>query len=91
MLRGSDPGPRPDGLGLLYGTAQLLQTIGLAPTTASVSGFLTGLYVVATPLLAAWILQTRITSKTPGWPARWPPSVWQSCPFMGSLLATASW
>jgi drug/metabolite transporter (DMT)-like permease len=50
-------------LGLLYGTAQLLQTIGLAHTTASVSGFLTGLYVVATPLLAAWILKTMITSN----------------------------
>lgn len=50
-------------LGLLYGTAQLLQTVGLAHTAASVSGFLTGLYVVATPLLAAWILRTTITSN----------------------------
>jgi drug/metabolite transporter (DMT)-like permease len=50
-------------LGLLYGTAQLLQTVGLAHTSASVSGFLTGLYVVATPLLAAWILRSTITSK----------------------------
>src|SRR5215204_129696 len=46
-------------LGLLYGTAQLLQTVGLAHTTASVSGFLTGLYVVATPMLAASILVDR--------------------------------
>src|SRR3954468_8693621 len=36
-------------LGLLYGIAQLLQTFGLAHTAASVSGFLTGLYVVLTP------------------------------------------
>src|SRR5215218_3750663 len=50
-------------LGLLYGTAQLLQTVGLAHTTASVSGFLTGLYVVATPLMAAWILRTTISSN----------------------------
>jgi drug/metabolite transporter (DMT)-like permease len=50
-------------LGLLYGTAQLLQTVGLAHTTASVSGFLTGLYVVATPMLAASILRTTITSN----------------------------
>jgi drug/metabolite transporter (DMT)-like permease len=48
------------GLGLLYGVAQVLQTLGLAQTSASVSGFLTGLYVVATPLLAAAILRQRI-------------------------------
>ena len=47
-------------LGLLYGSAQLLQTYGLAQTAASVSGFITGLYVVATPLLGAAILRTRI-------------------------------
>ena len=52
------------GLGLLYGTAQILQTVGLAHTSASVSGFLTGLYVVATPLLAAVILRARITATT---------------------------
>jgi drug/metabolite transporter (DMT)-like permease len=50
-------------LGLLYGSAQLLQTAGLAHTSASVSGFLTGLYVVATPLLAAWLLRSTITSN----------------------------
>jgi drug/metabolite transporter (DMT)-like permease len=49
-------------LGLLYGVAQLLQTVGLAHTAASISGFLTGLYVVATPLLAALILKSKITS-----------------------------
>lgn len=48
-------------LGLLYGIAQVLQTVGLAHTAASVSGFLTGLYVVATPLLAAALLRTRVT------------------------------
>lgn len=47
-------------LGLLYGIAQLLQTFGLAHTAASVSGFLTGLYVVLTPLLSALILRTTI-------------------------------
>ena len=60
-------------LGLLYGVAQLLQTFGLAQTAASVSGFLTGLYVVLTPLLSALILRTRI-----------PPAVWAA-----SVLATA--
>ncbi|HSU34959.1 MAG TPA: DMT family transporter [Propionibacteriaceae bacterium] len=52
------------GLGLLYGGAQILQTLGLAHTSASTSGFVTGLYVVATPLLAALILKTRIGGTT---------------------------
>lgn len=39
------------GLGALYGTAQLLQTVGLRTTDASVSGFITGMYVVLTPLI----------------------------------------
>ncbi|RYC05505.1 DMT family transporter [Nocardioides zhouii] len=51
-------------LGLLYGVAQILQTTGLAHTPASVSGFVTGLYVVFTPLLAAAILHTRIPPIT---------------------------
>jgi drug/metabolite transporter (DMT)-like permease len=53
-------------LGVLYGLAQILQTIGLAHTPASVSGFITGMYVVCTPLLAAAILRTRITAMTWG-------------------------
>lgn len=51
-------------LGLLYGVAQILQTAGLAHTAASVSGFITGMYVVATPLFAALILRTRVTGIT---------------------------
>ena len=47
-------------LGGLYGVAQILQTTGLAHTPASVSGFITGLYVVLTPVLAALLLRTRI-------------------------------
>jgi len=47
-------------LGMLYGVAQILQTSGLAQTPASVSGFITGMYVVCTPLFAAAILHTRI-------------------------------
>ena len=53
-------------LGLLYGLAQILQTAGLAHTPASISGFVTGLYVVLTPLLAAAILRTRIPPITWG-------------------------
>lgn len=51
-------------LGGLYGVAQILQTAGLATTAASVSGFITGMYVVATPLFAAVLLRTRITGTT---------------------------
>ncbi len=51
-------------LGLLYGLAQILQTAGLAHTPASVSGFITGMYVVCTPLLAAPLLKQRIGGLT---------------------------
>jgi drug/metabolite transporter (DMT)-like permease len=51
-------------LGLLYGIAQILQTAGLAHTPASVSGFITGMYVVCTPLLAAPLLRQRIGAMT---------------------------
>ncbi len=51
-------------LGVVYGIAQILQTAGLAHTAASVSGFITGMYVVATPLFAALLLRTRITPMT---------------------------
>jgi len=53
-------------LGLVYGVAQVLQTAGLARTPASVSGFITGTYVVATPLFAALLLRSRITAVTWG-------------------------
>ncbi len=51
-------------LGGLYGVAQILQTAGLAHTPASISGFITGMYVVATPLFAALLLHTRIGGWT---------------------------
>jgi drug/metabolite transporter (DMT)-like permease len=51
-------------LGALYGGAQILQTAGLAHTPASVSGFITGMYVVATPLFAAVLLRARIGALT---------------------------
>src|ERR671921_988684 len=53
-------------LGLLYGVGQILQTAGLAHTPASVSGFITGMYVVSTPVFAALLLRTRITGVTWG-------------------------
>jgi drug/metabolite transporter (DMT)-like permease len=51
-------------LGAVYGLAQILQTVGLAHTSASVSGFVTGMYVVFTPLLAAVVLRRRIGRVT---------------------------
>lgn len=51
-------------LGCLYAGGQVLQTVGLAHTAASVSGFITGLYVVMTPLLAAVLLRSRIGAVT---------------------------
>jgi drug/metabolite transporter (DMT)-like permease len=47
-------------LGLIYGAAQVVQTEGLDRTSASVSGFITGLYVVLTPILAWLIFRTRL-------------------------------
>ncbi len=57
---------RAAALGLLYGLAQILQTAGLAHTPASVSGFITGMYVVCTPLFAAVLLRSRIGAATWG-------------------------
>ena len=53
-------------LGGLYGVAQILQTAGLAHTPASVSGFITGMYVVCTPIFAALLLRQRIGPTTWG-------------------------
>ena len=52
------------GLGLIYGVAQILQTTGLGHTSASVSGFVTGMYVVCTPVLGALLLHQRIGRLT---------------------------
>ena len=48
-------------MGAAFSVAQILQTSALAHTSASISGFVTGLYVVATPLLAAAFLGKRIS------------------------------
>ncbi len=47
-------------LGVLYGVGQLLQTWGLALISPSVSGFVTGMYVVFTPILATVLLRQRM-------------------------------
>ena len=50
--------------GCFLGAGYILQTLGLARTTAAVTGFVTGLYVVATPLIGALILKQKISRKT---------------------------
>jgi len=52
--------------GFFLGTGYILQTLGLERTGAAVTGFITGLYVVFTPLIAAVILKARITLLTWG-------------------------
>ena len=51
-------------LGVVYGGAQILQTQGLATTEASVSGVITGMYVILTPVLAAVLLRQRTPATT---------------------------
>jgi drug/metabolite transporter (DMT)-like permease len=51
------------GAGLFLGVGYIFQTVGLANTGAAITGFVTGLYVVLTPLFAAVIFRERI-SKT---------------------------
>jgi len=48
-------------LGVIWAVAQLLQTAGLARTSASLSGFITGLYVVFTPVLGFLMFRARVT------------------------------
>lgn len=54
-------------LGLFLGSGFLAQTEGLRHTSAAVSGFLTGLMVVFTPLVAAALFKEQITRQ--GWVA----------------------
>ena len=50
--------------GLFLGTGYIFQTLGLARTGAAITGFITGLYVVLTPLIAALFLKERINAFT---------------------------
>lgn len=47
--------------GIFLGLGYIAQTLGLARTGAAITGFITGLYVVLTPMLASFILKERIT------------------------------
>ena len=51
--------------GVFLGVGYTLQTFGLARTGAAIAGFVTGLYVVFTPLLAYFFLKERL-NKTIG-------------------------
>lgn len=48
-------------LGVVYALAQIVQTYGLSTTPAAVSGFVTGTYVVLTPIFGALLLRQRTT------------------------------
>ena len=50
--------------GLFLGTGYIFQTLGLARTGAAITGFVTGLYVVLTPLIAAIIFKEKISKLT---------------------------
>jgi drug/metabolite transporter (DMT)-like permease len=47
-------------VGLALGVGYLLQTLGLQHTSAAVSGFITGMFVVLTPVTAAVLLRKRV-------------------------------
>ena len=50
--------------GLFLGTGYIFQTLGLDRVGAAITGFVTGLYVVATPLIAWLVLRHRISGFT---------------------------
>lgn len=53
-------------LGFVYGAAQVLQTVGLKHTDASVSGFITGMYVVLTPIVLLVLFRMQISPRVWG-------------------------
>lgn len=50
-------------LGVILGLAYVTQTIALELTTAAITGFLTGLYVVITPILGWLLFRRRVGAK----------------------------
>ena len=50
--------------GFLLGGGYIFQTVGLANTGAAITGFVTGLYVVLTPLFAGLIFKERVSINT---------------------------
>ena len=50
--------------GIFLGLGYIAQTLGLERTGAAITGFITGLYVVLTPMIAAFVLKEKITKFT---------------------------
>ena len=50
--------------GVFLGFGYIFQTLGLARTGAAITGFVTGLYIVLTPLFASIILRQRVSRFT---------------------------
>jgi len=50
--------------GVFLGLGYIAQTLGLERTGAAITGFITGLYVVLTPLIASLVLKEKITKFT---------------------------
>jgi drug/metabolite transporter (DMT)-like permease len=50
--------------GIFLGLGYIAQTLGLERTGAAITGFITGLYVVLTPLIASIVLKEKITKFT---------------------------
>lgn len=48
-------------IGTALGLGYIFQTLGLERTTPAITGFITGLYVVLTPLIGAFILKEKLT------------------------------
>lgn len=52
--------------GLFLGSGYIFQTLGLARTGAAITGFITGLYIVLTPLFASIVLRQHVSGFTWG-------------------------
>jgi drug/metabolite transporter (DMT)-like permease len=50
--------------GIFLGLGYIAQTLGLERTGAAITGFITGLYIVLTPLIATFVLKEKITRFT---------------------------
>ena len=54
-------------VGMALGSGYIFQTLGLERTTPAITGFITGLYVVFTPLIASIFLKERLTKAMWGY------------------------
>ena len=60
------------GLGLVLGLGYIAQTFGLLWASAAVSGFITGMFVVLTPVMAWLILRRRLSRNVSSVRTRYP-------------------